>query len=183
MYQYDEGYRSAYGQVAQAYLAELITKSPNPTIEAGRSTEVRVTLRNAGTATWYNYTTRTPTPASPIVRLGTWNSRDRASAFLVPGGLIHTQSRIEMPVPIIQTGQQVTFAFNFTVPADMPPGVYTEDFLPVAELAQWFPSPVISWDINVVPVTSTGISPLVIVAGLAVIGVIGIAAYEKQKRG
>ena len=134
------------GAGTSGYNAELISKSTDPTIAAGDSATLTVTVKNTGTATWSN------TGANPM-HLGTWNPQDRSSDFY-DATWLSTNRPTGLTESSVAPGAQGTFNFTVKVPSSKANGTYTETFNLVSENLGWLNLP-ISFPITVSG-TSTG---------------------------
>lgn len=134
------------GAGTSGYNAELISKSTDPTIAAGDSATLTVTVKNTGTATWSN------TGANPM-HLGTWNPQDRSSDFY-DATWLSTNRPTGLTEASVAPGAQGTFTFTVKVPSSKANGTYTETFNLVSENLGWLNLP-ISFPITVSG-TSTG---------------------------
>ncbi|MFZ5391719.1 MAG: hypothetical protein ACOZAR_00810 [Patescibacteria group bacterium] len=134
------------GAGTSGYNAELISKSTDPTVAAGDSATLTVTVKNTGTATWSN------TGANPM-HLGTWNPQDRSSDFY-DATWLSTNRPTGLTEASVAPGAQGTFTFTVKVPSSKANGTYTETFNLVTENLGWLNLP-ISFPITVSG-TSTG---------------------------
>ena len=120
---------NVYGQAA---IANVLTQAMGPLavpqavfvaqsvpafMAPGRTYPVSVTMRNTGSVTW--------TPQDGI-RLGSQGPQDNMTWGV---------GRVALPGSV-EPGQQVTFIFNVTAPAQ--PGAYTFQWRMVQEMVQWF---------------------------------------------
>ena len=138
------------------YRAEFISQNAYPRLTAGGSYRFEVTVRNAGQAGWRPDT----------VHLGTDRPRDRIPAFIREGGDPSgwvSPNRVAMARDgltglllgdlngndTIDAGEQATFRFWYTVPADLPDGIYTEYFNVVADGITWLNDLGIFWTVTV----------------------------------
>jgi hypothetical protein len=100
--------------------AQFLAHTAPPTMHAGRSYTVSITMRNTGTATW----TR-----EALYRLGSQNPEDNLTWGL---------GRVDLPPApaAIAPGAQVTFTFTASAPAT--PGRYDFQWQMVQEHVAWF---------------------------------------------
>ena len=99
------------------------------TLEAGQvSPPQSFTVKNVGTREW---SSSGPTP----VRLGTYQPRDRSSAFYDPNSWIIPSRADTLDQTTVAPGQNGTF--TFTVRAPGATGLFHEHFAPVAEQGGW----------------------------------------------
>ncbi len=135
--------------LAEAYQAQLINKSNNPTVVAGDSTGFEVSFLNTGYVTWKQGT----------FNLGTDRLQDRVPRFIRDDQTNHNPSgwvaanRIQLLQPLVAPGSVGTFRFYYTAPGTLPAGTYREHFRPVAEGVKWMGDATfdMSWDIRVTP--------------------------------
>lgn len=122
------------GAGTSGYAAELISKSADPTIAAGDSATLNVTVKNTGTATWSN------TGANPM-HLGTWNPQDRSSDFY-DATWLSTNRPTGLTESSVAPGAQGTFEFTVKVPSSKANGTYTETYNLVSENLGWLNLPI-----------------------------------------
>ncbi len=129
------------------YKGEVVSKSANPTLEPGSTTTLSATIKNTGTATWYN-------SGSNPIHVGTWNSQDRSSDFY-DSSWLSTNRPAGMTEDSVAPNAQGTFDFTIKVPSSKSNGTYTESFNLVAEGKTWFNVP-FSYDVKVDDQGQTG---------------------------
>ncbi|MEQ8190523.1 MAG: hypothetical protein ABRQ39_21330 [Candidatus Eremiobacterota bacterium] len=87
------------------YLAELVSKSPDTTVERYQTKQLTVTFKNIGTVAWSPY----------IVHLGTTNPQSKTSHLYTADGTWLNDNRIGMQqTEPVQPGQTADFIFNIT---------------------------------------------------------------------
>ena len=134
-------YRQWFNRLA----AQIVSRNRNPVITQGQAGQFEVRLKNTGEETW--------TPAT--IRLGTARGFDRIPAFIREdrvGGSASgwlSANRVSLVESSVAPGQTGTFRFYYSAPETMPPGIYREYFVPVADGVGWFDDPDLSWDIMV----------------------------------
>jgi hypothetical protein len=97
--------------------AAFVSQSVPGEMTAGQAYPVSVTMNNVGDTTW---------TADAGYRLGSQNPQDNTTWGF---------SRVELPGPVAP-GQQVTFQFTVTAPAD--PGTYDFQWRMVQDAVEWF---------------------------------------------
>jgi lysozyme len=99
-------------------------------IRAGETASAWIELRNSGTATWDENT-----------RLATTVARDHADPF-AGADWVSPDRPASVPAGMtIAPGESYRFAWTWSVPADMAPGMYHEHFGLVEEGVVWFSDP------------------------------------------
>jgi hypothetical protein len=131
-----------------AYEAKWLNQSAYPTIESGQTVTSWFDAQNVGTATWTN----------DIVRLGTTNPRDRASAFANSSWLLPSRPT-NLDKAFVKPGETGRFTFTMTAPAVSATTQFPEFFAPVAEGVAWMENDVNNWPPNGVYLTYTVIPP------------------------
>lgn len=135
--------------LADAYQAQLVNQSKNPTVVAGDSTGFEASFLNTGHVTW----------KQGVFNLGTDRAQDRTPAFIredqtnnKPSGWI-APNRVQLLQAAVPPGGVGTFRFYYTVPTTMPAGIYHEYFRPVAEGVKWLGDTNfdVTWDVTVIP--------------------------------
>jgi hypothetical protein len=129
------------------YKGEVVSKSANPVLEPGTTTTLSATIKNTGTATWYN-------SGSNPIHVGTWNSQDRSSDFY-DSSWLSTNRPAGMTEASVAPNAQGTFDFTIKVPSGKANGTYTESFNLVAEGKAWINVPY-SFDVKVDDQGQTG---------------------------
>lgn len=125
-------YTNTYNFTAPEYKFSYHTQGPfsgpgsyGNSITPGQTVTASATFTNNGRNTWYNY-------GSNPVQLGTANSRDRSSQFL-----INEKNRAaRLSETSVAPGSVGTFSFSIRAP--LAPGVYKEYFNPVVEGISWY---------------------------------------------
>jgi len=121
-----------------SYQWQYIGQSPSGNLVAGQKTTWTVSVKNTGTATWYN------TGANPV-HLGTYRPQDRNSAFCTTGWL-GCNRPANLNESSVAPGQIGTFTFDVQAPVN--PGTYSEYFNLVVEgITSWIilPANCCSW--------------------------------------
>lgn len=133
--------------LVDAYRAQLVNRSGNPTVTAGDSTGFEASFTNTGYITW----------KQGVFNLGIDQTRGKIPQFIrgdevnhKPSGWI-TSNRVQLLQPSVPPGGVGTFRFYYTIPASMPSGTYREYFRPVAKGLTWLgdSNADLSWDIRV----------------------------------
>ncbi len=127
----DYGMAFALKTVLPSYTYQFVSATnPPSTMAPGSIASVSLQLRNTGTATWKNETTRTASQTG--VRLVMAQPWYRSSAFRDPADTNWlTAAQIGMTTPEVAPGQVGTFTFSWKAPLQT--GTYTEYFAPVAD--------------------------------------------------
>jgi hypothetical protein len=119
------------------YEAKFAGQSNYLTLESGQRATSWFDAQNVGTATWTN----------DVVRLGTTNPRDRASAFADSGWLNHAR-----PTPLdpafVEPGKVGRFTFTIRAPNVAATSVFDEYFAPLAEGRAWMENDAGNWPPN-----------------------------------
>ncbi len=143
------------------YHAAWLSQNAYPTLRAGESTLLEVSLRNTGSATWLRGS----------VNLGTDRGQDRIPEFIredrlasQPSGWLK-ENRVGLVEESIAPGAIATYRFWYTVPTNYPVGTRREYFRPVADAITWMEDMGIYWDVTVVdgstpPIASAAPNPL-----------------------
>jgi len=122
------------------YTYSYVSQSSNATVKQGGETTLTLTIKNTGSATWYN-------TGSNSVHLGTDRPADRNCGFYTTGSSWLSTNRIAMDQGTVAPGELATFTFAI---AGAPlPGTYPEYFRPVVENVTWMSDQNINWNINV----------------------------------
>ena len=111
---------------AGGYEAKFIGQSNYLTLESGQRATSWFDAQNVGTATWTN----------DVVRLGTTNPRDRASA-LANSTWINVARPTPLDQPFVEPGKVGRFTFTVTAPNVGATTVFNEYFAPLAEARAW----------------------------------------------
>lgn len=122
-----------------SYQYEIVSQSENPTLAKGETHELIATIKNVGTATWYQ---NTPYP----LILGTENPRNRLSP-LSNDSWLSEKRPAKLPEESIAPEESSAFTFNIVAPETA--GTFTETFRPLAEKFTWLTGPEIVWVIEV----------------------------------
>lgn len=129
----------------QSYQAEIVSKSPNLTLDRNGSTTVEVKFLNAGLETWYR-------EGSNPLRLGLdkyWASKTAWQG----SGWVNENRMSNMIEESVTPGQTATFRFEIHCPDTMPPGTHRFYARLLAENLTWFDNPsdngYVYWDIQV----------------------------------
>lgn len=131
-----------------AYEAKWLNQSPYPTLESGETVTSWFDAQNVGTATWTN----------DIVRLGTSNPRDRASAFANSSWILPSRPT-NLNQAFVRPGETGRFTFTATAPAVSAKTEFPEFFAPVAEGVAWMENDADNWTPNGVYLTYTVLPP------------------------
>lgn len=119
---------AATARAENGWESKYVAESPNQVLlESGEATTSWFDFRNTGTQTW----------TRGVVRLGTWNPRDRASAMFDPGTWITTNRPTALDQASVAVGAVGRFTFVARAPAVTAETVYKEYFAPVAETLGW----------------------------------------------
>jgi hypothetical protein len=140
------------------YEAKWVGQSAYLTLESGQTATSYFDAQNVGTATWTNN----------VVRLGTTNPRDRASAF-ANSSWINRARPTPLDQAFVEPGRRGRFTFTVTAPAVRANTVYTEYFAPVAEARGWMENDASNWTPNGVYLRYTvvpGAAPRVAIASV-----------------
>ena len=124
------------------YAHRFVTETnPSSTLARGQAVNLRLTVKNTGTAIWYH----------DQVNLGTSRDRDRISAFTRegngPSGWLSPQ-RVYMQQSAVAPGDKATFSF-WVRNDGVSPGTYREYFQLVADGITWMEDYGIYWEIRV----------------------------------
>ncbi len=137
--------------VVPAYAASVIALSVPRSLTPGQVDQIRVTIKNLGSATWKR-------DAKNYVALYRWNpttKKEIVSAFARPSW--ETALRpAKLPVTSVAPNGEVSFAFPVRAPDK--PGVYREQFILAAEGVAWIPRSAFDVELNVAGTASTLIS-------------------------
>jgi hypothetical protein len=137
---YLQGGSFAWQPVWSAY-----SSGGNANMSPGASFTVTVKALNTGTLPWTNSSTATdPWP----VTFGTDNPMNRGSILYDPSWLSDTRPT-GLTESTVEPGQEGTFVFKATIPANAPPGPRNENFNLVAEGLEWFVDPNFSIYVNI----------------------------------
>lgn len=135
---FNDWFGTTYGS---PYYASYENQSMNPSLQPGQKATVHITYRNSGNWAWYDNETASSGTGKPM-RLATMNPVNRKSSF----GDASWGSDRNRPTGIFDTvyqtngaayttdrhyvlpGESAKFAFEITVPANMPAGKYREYF-------------------------------------------------------
>ncbi len=169
----DKGLAAWVGVNQPSNIAQWVSQSTQTTISPtdlgtpfdtryavpGEKINAKIFIRNAGDETWNG-------GGNNPLRLGTSNSRDRASSFstnglfpasenwLAPHRASGLDGRYEngtvVPANTIEPGQVAVFSFTLTIP-DIAPGTYNEYFTPLIEGKTWLNDMGIYIPIRVLP--------------------------------
>jgi Bacterial Ig domain len=140
------------------YEAKFIGQSAYLTLESGQRATSFFDAQNVGTATWTN----------DVVRLGTTNPRDRASAF-ANSTWLNAGRPTPLDQPFVEPGKVGRFTFTITAPRVTATTVYNEYFAPLAELRAWMENDAARWPPNGVFLRYTvvpGVAPKVAISSL-----------------
>jgi hypothetical protein len=141
------------------YEAKFIGQSAYLTLESGQRATSWFDAQNVGTATWTN----------DVVRLGTTNPRDRASA-LFNATWTNAGRPTALDQPFVEPGKVGRFTFTVQAPSVAATTVFDEYFAPLAELRAWMENDVANWPPNGVFLRYTvipGAAPSVAISSLA----------------
>jgi archaellum component FlaG (FlaF/FlaG flagellin family) len=126
------------------YNYSVVSQSSNNSVQFGGESTLTLTIKNTGTATWYN-------SGSYPIRLATDRPMDRNSGFYVDDSNWLATNRIAMDQGTVLPGDLATFTFPI---AGAPlPGTYPEYFRPVVDHLTWMSDQNIMWNINVTGTT------------------------------
>jgi len=122
-----------------SYHATFIDQSPYITMNVNEEKPFWVEFQNSGSAAWN----------SSNVSLGTSKPQDRSSSFYdsAANSGWKSDNRISMSQATVAPGE--TVKFNFTAKAPPAPGVYYENFRPVADGVTWMEDYGLFWKITV----------------------------------
>jgi hypothetical protein len=131
--------------IDQQYSYSYVTQSAYPSQNKGEASQMSLTIKNTGTATW----------TQNSFHLGTDRSMDRVPLFLrepqndsQDSGWV-SPNRIRMQESSVAPGQTATFVFWEKSTGDMSTGNYREYFRPVQEGVTWLSDGGIYWDVKV----------------------------------
>ncbi len=113
-------------------------------LKSGDVANVTLTAKNLSNNTWTN---SGPNP----VRIGTWNPKDRISAFYVAGNWLSPNRPVTMNEASVAPGANATFNFQMKAPSQ--PGTYIERFNLLTEGSAWMPDTGLSYYCQVSPPT------------------------------
>jgi hypothetical protein len=142
-----EGFFGSGSTSAHAYSATYYSQSSWPTIAPGNTGTGWIEYSNTGASTWYDDssigTAATGTypvhlaTAEPINRTSpfgaTWGANANRPTFTFAAVYNSDGTTLATNQHVTQPGQIAKFSFTFTVSATQAPGVYQENFQPVAE--------------------------------------------------
>lgn len=113
------------------YRSELISQESSSFIlSQGENKNLEISIKNIGTADWYNY-------GHAPVRLATAKDWDRSSLFFTSDWL--SQNRVtSINQSQVSPSQIGTYSFSVKAPDSIKPGIYNESFQSVAENITWF---------------------------------------------
>lgn len=129
-----DGIRSTLFSTPGVYDSDLVSAPTEVTLAPGATKTITVTLKNTGTRSW---------PVGDVVRLGTWDPKDRTSVFAAPSWSHPTRaSYVTADLgdggAYVQPGDVGSFTFTLAAPVTASSGLYNETFRPVAAGLTWF---------------------------------------------
>jgi len=127
--------------VTGSYQASSTPANTDITLATGDSYDIAVSATNSGTATWTN-------SGSYPIKLGLGNPFGKTSSPLQASTWLSPNRAAAMNEASVATGQTATFNLRITAPSS--PGIYSEEFDPVADGLTWIHAP-ITVTVNVVP--------------------------------
>ena len=135
---------------APIYSATYCSQSSYPMLTQGSSSSVYFEYKNTGNIPWFDNNSYSMAPGGTSniypIHLGTSHPINRNSDFVSTGWYSASRpalnfsavynsdgSTLSSNQDIVQPGQIAKFSFSLTAPSNLPTGVYTEFFQPIAE--------------------------------------------------